>query len=68
MLGNKHSRSSNECMDEHPVSTNPGVASGFTEGGTLFRLTNISCLGDTYINFCPPYVPYQPLSCVIDTK
>ena len=30
--GNRHSRSSYECMDEHPVSTHPGVASDLTEG------------------------------------
>ena len=66
--GNRHSRSTYECMDEHPVSTHPGVASGFTEGGTVFRLTKTSCSGDTNINFCPPYVPYQPLSCVVCTK
>ena len=34
--GNRHSRSTYECMDEHQVSTHPGVASGFTEGGTYF--------------------------------
>ena len=66
--GNRHSRSTYECMDEHPVSTHPGVASGFTEGGTLFRLTKTSCSGATNINFCPPYDPYQPLSCVVCTK
>ena len=65
MTGNRHYK----CMDENPVSsqTSRRVSSN-GEGGALVRLIKTSCSGSTNINLCPPYDPYQPLSCVVCTK
>ena len=45
MDGNRHFRSTYECMDEHPVSTHPGVASGFSEGGITFQINKSLMFG-----------------------
>lgn len=65
--GNRHYRSTYECLDEFPVSFSPNEGAG-VHTGTIMRLVRVSCSGDTSINYCPPYKENQPISCVLCTK